>query len=135
MGLFGQIFGTKPSTPIRRPSVQRPIPKQKSKPEPKPGIFGQKKYRPFLELREFARKAPYEKIPTYGKKLSRKERVDLIKNLQKYTGSSSGVTEQKFNVVLKKMTKEKIQAGYKRDYKKVKELDQQIKQLGKWRKG
>ncbi|MBA7599136.1 hypothetical protein ES703_06163 [subsurface metagenome] len=125
--------------PSSRPGqTQKPIlkkPVAKPKPEPKPGIFGEKQYRSFREFREFARKAPYEKIPTYGKRLGKKERLDFIKTLQKYSGQSHGLSDKKFDLVVKRMTKEKIQAGYKKDYKKIRELDQKIKQFKKWRKG
>lgn len=116
------LFGKKPLTPR---AVSQPTLKPK-------GIFGEKKYRSFSELREFARKAPFESAPGYGRKFTRNERVKLIETLQKYSGQSYGLSEEKMNLVLKKMQKEKMET---KDFQKKKELDQSIKMLEKWRKG
>jgi len=131
MPLFG--FSKRPSAPIRRPPSVSKKTVSKSPPQPKPkGLFGEKKYRTFLDLREFARKAPFERIPKSSKRLGKKERVSLIDTLRKYSGNFYGISEQKFNMALKKMQKEKM---YTKDYGKKKELDQKIKMLEKWKKG
>ncbi|MFA5767323.1 MAG: hypothetical protein WC919_05350 [Candidatus Paceibacterota bacterium] len=126
MALFG--FGKRPSPP---PS--RPVPKAPPKPAEKPkGLFGEKSYQTFGNLKQFARKAPYEAAPKYGKKFSKQERTGLVDTLKKYSGSSYGLSKQKFDTALKKMQKEKM---YTKDYKVKKELDQKIKMLEKWKQG
>ena len=114
-----------------------PMPKPPQKPitTPKPGLLGGKGYHSFVQLRESARKDPYKSIPTYSRKFTGKEKVDLINTLQKYSGQSYGLSNEKLAMALGKMKKEKMLAGYKRDYKKIKELDQNIKQLEAWKKG
>lgn len=130
MPLFG--FSRKP--PSTRPGqFQKLISKKPVAPPPKSkGLFGEKSYRTFTNLREFARKAPYERIPGYDKRLGKTERVGLMDTLRKYSGESYGISEQKLGQALKKMQKEKM---YTKDYAKKKELDQKIKMLEKWRQG
>lgn len=108
------------------------MPKPKPKPPAKPGLFGEKKYRSFLELREFARKAPYERIPSYSRRLGKRERVGLMEKLKKYSGQSYGLSDEKFDLAIRKMKKEKM---YTRDFAKKRELNQTIKALEKWKKG
>ncbi len=138
MPLFGKLFSKRISPrsgQVQKPILKRPIAKPAPKPAPKPGLFGQKKYRSFLELRDFARKAPYKAIPKTSRKLTRKQRVELMRTLQKYSGQSFGLSDSKFNSALQRMKKEKMAAGYKRDYKKIVDLDLKIKQLEAWKKG
>ena len=109
----------------------KPAPKAEPKPKAK-GLFGEKKCRSFVELRQFARKAPYERIPKHARRLGKKERMSFMDALKKYSGQSYGLSETKFNLALLRMKKEKM---YTKDYKKKKELDQQIRMLEKWKKG
>jgi len=126
MALFG--FGKRPSLPPSRPAPKAP-PRPAEKPK---GLFGEKSYQTFGSLKQFARKAPYEAAPKYGKKFSKQERMGLVDTLKKYSGSSYGLSKQKFDTALKKMQKEKM---YTKDYKVKKELDQKIKMLEKWKQG
>lgn len=127
-------FFRKPSTPsgpAPRPMSSKPLAKPQPTPAaPKPGILGEKGFRTFSQLRQEIKKPGYFKsAPTYGKKFSAKERMDLVKTLQKTSGQSYGLSSKTMNIALKKMTKEKYMAGVKKDYKKAKELDQKIKYL------
>jgi hypothetical protein len=132
MGFFNS-FSRKFSPP---PSVSKPNLPIPSKPSPvaeKPkGLFGDKGYMKFQDLRQFAKKAPFAAVPKYNKKFTQKERVGLMDSLKKYTGASYGVSKQKFDIALKKMQKEKM---YTKNFSKKKELDQKIKMFEKWKKG
>lgn len=129
MGLLSKISGPAAAPP------PRPIPK-KPEPAPAPGILGEKGYRGFGQMKGEVKKPEfYKNIPGSDKKFSQKERVGLIDTLRKYSGQSFGLSEGKFDSALNKMRKEKMQAGYRGDYKKIKELSPKIKQLEAWRKG
>lgn len=142
MSIFGSIFGAgRPSVPSPRPGIPaRPASKLPVRPEsrpvvkPKPGILGEHGFSTFLQMKSFAKKAPYKPAPTYGRQLTKQERTGMIKTLQKYSGQTYGLSEGKYHEALNKMKKEKYMAGVKHDYKKAKELDQQIKQLSAWEK-
>lgn len=123
-------FFTRPS-PAPGPA---PKPAEPPKPAVKPGILGERGFSTFLQMKGFAKKAPFKAAPTYGKQLNKQERVGMIKTLQKYSGQIYGLSEGKYNEALNKMKKEKYLAGIKHDYQKAKELDQQIKQLSAWEK-
>ena len=128
-------FFTRPSPapgPAPRPVFNKPT--ESLKPAVKPGILGERGFSTFLQMKGFAKKAPFKPAPTYGKQLGKQERVGMIKTLQKYSGQIYGLSEGKYNEALNKMKKEKYLAGIKHDYKKAKELDQQIKQLSVWEK-
>lgn len=107
---------------------------EKPKPAAKPGLLGKSGSSTFLKMREFARKAPFKPTPTYGKPLTKKERLEMVNKLQKTSGQFYGLTRDKFNLAINKMKKEKYQAGFKHDYKRIKELDRDIKQLNAWNK-
>ena len=142
-GLFGGRTAPLPPPPSRpappSPSLRQPsrlgpkAPQKPVAPVAKPeGLFGEKGYRTFLNLREFAKKAPYVAPPKYGKKMDKKARVDLMNTLRQYSGSSYGITKQKYDTAVKKMLKEKM---YTKDFKKKMDLDRKIKMLKKWESG
>lgn len=141
------IWTSRPSTPAPapRPGVptpgklvmpwsSKPVAKPAAKPVVKPGILGEHGFSSFLQMRGFAKKAPFAPAPTYGQKLTKQERIGMIKTLQKYSGQAYGLSMGKYNEVLNKMKKEKYVAGIKHDFKKAKDLDIKIKQLSAWEK-
>ena len=121
---------------VQKPILKRPV--SKPKPEVKPkGIFGEKKYRSFRDLRGFAIKAPYKKIPTYDTRLGKKERLGLVKELavygRKFLGRSHGLSDRDYSYIIKKV--EKQRGRMQRHSKEWKELDKKVKTWGKWKEG
>jgi hypothetical protein len=133
MGILN-IFPRKFSPPPSNPKPDLPIPSRSSPlaPEKPKGLFGDKGYMKFQDLRQFAKKAPFVAVPKYNKKFTQKERIGLMNSLKKYTNTSYGVSKQKFDIALKKMQKEKM---YTKSFSKKKELDQKIKMFQKWKNG
>ena len=132
MPLFG--FSKKLSPQPGR--FQKPTPK----PVPKPGLFGEKKYRSFKDLSWWAKtKAPYAPIPTYGQKIGKQQQVEYIKKMaeygRKYLGRTHGLSDRDYDYIVKKAQKEKGLAEIKHDYKTRKELDKFVKQAQQWKKG
>lgn len=140
-------FAPKPSPSPQKPAVSsiferlgitRPAPKLEPKPQAAPqskGLFGGKTYKSFLELRQFARKAPYAPIPGTFRKLGQKQRVGMIQELQtraKKMGQTYGLSSEKLNAVLGKMKKEKM---YAKTFKEKKALEDKIKVFEQWKKG
>lgn len=119
-------FAHRPSVGPGR--ISRPAPKQQAV-KPKPTFLGGGRFRKTDELMtEIKKHSYYRNIPTYGKKPSQKERIDFIKTLQKASGATGGLSKTRLRQAIKKMEKQKLQAGCNRQYKEVKRLDQQIKQ-------
>lgn len=126
-GMFGEsLFGKRPvSKPEQKPQQPQP------KPQPE-GLFGKKPYRTFQELKEFARKAPYESIPGTSRRLTQKERVDFMKELQKrgsQMGQAFGLSKDGLNAAIKQMEKEKT---WTKTPSEKKALEDKIKMYRKW---
>ncbi|MFH1841207.1 MAG: hypothetical protein ABH800_00275 [Candidatus Nealsonbacteria bacterium] len=150
---FGKLFSSRQSSSSPNPN-KAPIQSQRFSPPkfksnqtakketPKPApekksVFAPgKTYRSFLNIREFARKAPYKNIPTYNTKLDKKQREQYAKELQfyakKHLGRSHGVSDRDYDIIVKKMEKEKM---YTKNFAVKKELDKKIKVFKDWKKG
>ena len=127
----GTDFNSLSKISARPGQVQKPVLKSVAK----PGFLAKGRFRKTDKLiTELKKQSYYKKIPTYNKKLSQKERINLIKILQKTSGASGGLSDRRMEQAIKKLKKEKIQAGYRKQYKRIKELDQQIKQAKDWQK-
>jgi hypothetical protein len=140
------LWGNKPSTPPPNPRPGVPTPGKivtpwSSKPASKPSAqpvkpgFMENRFRKQDELVNEVKKQNYFKnIPTYGKKFTQKERVDLIKRIEKVGGAPGGLSDQRMNIAIKKMEKEKMMASIHKDFNRAKKLDQEIKQAKVWKK-
>lgn len=126
------LWGNKPTVPGTTPKLPpKPVPQ----PVVKPG-FLENKFRKQDELIGEVKKHSYFKdIPTYGKKFSQNERVALIKELEKKSGGVvGGLSDNRMNIAIKKLEKEKMTATYHKEFGKIKQLDQKIKQAKVWKK-
>jgi len=123
---FGHLFA-KPS--INQGQVKKTIIKDK------PGFLEKGGFRKHDELiHEIRKNSYYKSIPTYGKKFTQTERMNLVKELEKVGKGVGGLTEQKLGWAIKKLGKEKMKAVSHREFGKAKVLDQKIKQAQVWKK-
>lgn len=123
---LGYLFG-KPS--ISQRQAKKPII------ENKPGFLERGGFRTHDQLINEVKKSSYYKdIPTYGKKFTQTERANFVKELEKLGKGSGGLTGEKLGIAIKKLGKMKEMAPYHREFGKVKELDQKIKQAQAWKK-
>lgn len=159
------LFGSRESTPASKPSSSprypfsskpagpskpsfgvleslglRSMPKKEAAPQPKsPGLFGEGGYKSQWQLREFARRAPYESMPGTYKKMGKQERVGLVTELQeraKKAGQTLGLSEKTYRErLLPQMKKEKYMLHVKGDIKGEKLLEKKMKTYEKWIKG
>lgn len=123
---FGHLF-SRPS-PAQESAKKLPV-------ADKPGFLDQGKFRKHDELvTELKKYNYYKSVPTYDKKFTQKERIGLVKDLERAGGAVGGLTEKRLGIAIKKFEKEKMMASYHKDFKKIKELDQKIKQAKVWKK-
>lgn len=124
---------------ITRPAAKPEVKPQAAPPAKAPGLFGQEGYKTQWQLREFARKAPYESMPGTAGKLSKEKRVGLVKELEeraKKAGQTFGVSERTFRErLLPQMKKEKYQLHIAGKYNEEKQLERKMQQYEKWIKG
>ena len=126
----GQVQRSVLNKPISR-ATNTPV----SKDSLKPTFLEKGKLRKTDELiTEIKKQSYFKSVPTSGKKFSQLERVKLIQDLEKAGGKVGGLTKRRMGFAIKKLEKEKYRAGFKKQYKRVKELDQQIKQAKTWDK-
>jgi len=127
----------KPSTfgySWRRPSIN---PGQAKKPitKDKPGFLEEGMFRGHSSLiTEIKKDSYYKSIPTYSKRFTKTERINLVKELEKAGGGIGGLTGRKLGLGIKKFVKEKGRARDRWEFRKVKALDQKIKQAQVWKK-
>lgn len=130
----GQVQRSVLKRPISK-ATHMPVPKKKPAIKPKPTFLEKGKFRKTDELVTEIRKHGYFKsAPTSGKKFSQTERIKLIRDLEKAGGKVGGLSKRRLGFAIKKLEKEKGLAGYKKEYKRTRELDQQIKQAKAWEK-
>lgn len=123
---------------LKRPTsiaTHMSILKKKPDIKPKPTFLEKGRFRKTDELITEIRKHGYFKgVPTLGGKFSQARRIKLIRDLEKAGGKVGGLSKRRLGFAIKKLEKEKGLAGYKKQYKRVGELDKQIKQAKAWEK-
>jgi len=129
----GQVQRSVSKRPMSR-ITHMPVPNKK-KSVLQPSFLEKGRFRKTNELiTEIKKQSYYKNIPTYSRRPGQKERVKFIKDLVKISGASGGLSNVRLGQAIKKLEKEKMRAGYKKEYKRIKELDQQIKQAKAWHK-
>ena len=130
---FGQ--GQSPSKPAQQRTSTFGYSLKKTITKDRPSFLERGVFRKHDELIHEVRKDSYYKsIPTYSKKYSQTERMNLVKELEKAGMGIGGLTGNKLGVAIKRMSKEKLAAVSHREFGKAKILDQKIKQAQVWRK-
>ncbi|OGZ20444.1 MAG: hypothetical protein A2654_00670 [Candidatus Nealsonbacteria bacterium RIFCSPHIGHO2_01_FULL_43_31] len=118
----------------RKPSINQEQAK-KAIVKDKPGFLERGAFRQHDSLiHEIRKNSYYKSIPTYGKKFTQAERMNLVKELEKAGRGIGGLTGEKLGLAIKSLGKEKQKALSHREFGRAKILDQKIKQAQVWRK-